>query len=195
MDLKNVFYGELKPSSERSNPDYRKAYRWLEKEVGFYPLFLAVGETDDDIRMTGYERQWARKVGEEIVGRRANGSNIFRNVLRKKGDYPNFALFSFDEVDGVFMDFMFWHIPLNSVINDDEVTPYERRLVFKPSWLKSKWLGKARRDAGFVQLVTPRLYLPAAKRVWVRNLQAKKQLTSIGFENVEVRRLLLEELE
>jgi hypothetical protein len=32
---------------------YDAAYAWLRERLGFWPLFLAVGEEDEDLRMTG----------------------------------------------------------------------------------------------------------------------------------------------
>ena len=189
--LESVIFGEVKANPQYSDPEFRNAYSWLEKQVGFYPLFLAVGTTEDDIRMTGYQSQWAKVNGSEIVGRRKNGSYIQRHILRKKGEFPNYVLFSFEEVDGVFTDFDYWHIPLGAIMNGYGVTDYEKRLTFKPSWPKSKWLRKARKNPHSVQLVASTLYLPDAKRIWVRNQQTKNQLKSMGFENVEVRRLLV----
>ena len=193
--LESVIFGEVKANPEHSDPEFKDAYSWLERQVGFYPLFLADGTTEDDIRMTGYQSQWAKVNGSEIVGRRKDGSYIQRYILRKKGEFPNYVLFSFEEVDGVFTDFDYWHIPLNSIMNGYEVTDYERRLTLKPSWPKSKWLRKAKKDPYSVQLVTSTLYLPDAKRVWVKNKQTKIQLESMGFENVEVKRLLINEPE
>ncbi len=34
------------------------AYGWLADRLGFWPLFLAVGETEEDRRVTGYQMQW-----------------------------------------------------------------------------------------------------------------------------------------
>jgi hypothetical protein len=49
-----VVYGYV--SQARSiDRDFEAAYQWLEHEVGFYPLFLAVGRTLDAVSMTGYQ--------------------------------------------------------------------------------------------------------------------------------------------
>lgn len=183
--LDSVVYGRVEASSEHAGEYFKDAYSWLEKEVGFYPIFLAVGTTDEDIRMTGYQNQWRR-----ILSERHNGKEC-----RKKGDFPNDVLFSFEDVDGVFMDFVDWHIAFGASHKNYQMTDYEKRLIFKPSWPKPKWLRKARRDQHSVQLVVPELYLPDAERIWVRNQQTKELLTSMGFNNVESRRLVLEEPE
>lgn len=180
MDLEGVVFGERLPDPNHAAESWLlPAYRWLEQEVGFYPLFLAVGETEADIFMTGYRGQWRRVTAWSSKG----------NTYRKKGEFPNYVLFSFAAVYGIYMDFHNWHIAINATVNNGGVTDYEKRLIFKPSWPRSKWLRKARKDPGSVQLVTPRLYLPDAKRIWVRNQPTKKALETMGFRHVAVRRL------
>ena len=181
--LDSIIYGRVRASPEHADEDFKGAYSWLEKEVGFYPIFLSVGTTDGGIRMTGYQNQWRR-----ILSYRPK-------EYRKKGDFLNKVLFSFKYIDGIFMDYNYWHIALSASYKNYQMTDYEKRLIFKPSWPKSKWLKKARKNQHSVQLVTPELYLPAAERIWVRNQQTKELLTSMGFDNVESRRLVLEEPE
>ena len=183
--LDNVIYGEVRANPEHSDPDFKDAYSWLEKEVDFYPLFLSVGTTDEDIRMTGYQNQWRRIVSEGKNGTGYGG----------RGEFPNDVLFSFESVGGVFMDYDYWHRVLGAGYKEYHMTEYEKRLIFKPSWSPSQWLRKAKKDSHSVQLVTPGLYLPDAKRIFVRNQQTQELLTSMGFENIEVRRLVLEEPE
>jgi len=183
IDLENTIYGELESNIKYSEPDYKKAYSWLEKQVGFYPLFLAVGETEEDMRMTGYQNNWRRLI---LMSR--NG-----NEYRKKGEFPNLVLFSFEEVDGVFMDYDAWHFVLNAGYKNYNMTDYEKRCLFKPSWSKSKWLRKAKKEPHRVQLAAPKLYLPDAKRVWVRNKKTKRLLGDMGFESVEVKRIKIED--
>ena len=189
MDLEAVIYGEIKANPKYADKVFKKAYKWLENEVGFYPLFLGVGNNKDSVVITGYNHQWAKKIGSKPVRKTKKGYYISKNILRKKGEFPNYVLFSFDNVEGVFTDYESWYIPLNHITNGNKVSDYEKRLVFKYSWKKSDWLRKARKDSGSVQLVTSKLYLPDAKRVWVRNKKTKKSLEEIGFENVRVKRL------
>ncbi len=181
--LDSVVYGRVKASPEHADEDLKEAYLWLKKEVGFYPIFLSVGTTDEDIRITGYQNQWRR-----ILSEGPNGKEY-----RKKGDFPNDVLFSFEDIEGVFMDYDYWHIALNAGHKNYQMTDYEKRLIFKPSWSKSKWLGRAGKDQHSAQLVTPELYLPNAEIIWVRNQQTKRLLISMGFDNVESRRLELSE--
>lgn len=157
--LSSVVHGEIKANPKYAENDFKRAYSWLEKEVGFYPLFLAVGTAYEDLRMTGYLD---------------NSENV---------------LFSFGEVRGVFMDFITWHLVLNSGHNNYKITEYEKKLIFKPSWSKSKWLAKARKEPGSVQLVTPKLDLSISKRVHARNTKTKKALISLGFDDIKIRNI------
>jgi hypothetical protein len=188
--LESVVFGEIKANPTYFDKDLKDAYFWLEKEVGFYPIILAVGKTDEDIRMTGYQNQFGRILTESSKG----------NTYRKKGEFPNDVLFSFENVDGIFMDYMYWHIVLNSSYKNYQITDYEKRLIFKPSWNKTDWLRKAKKNPHSVQLVTSKLYLPYAKRIWVRNKDTKETLEEKGFNNnnnnynnIEVKRLTIEE--
>lgn len=181
MKLEDVVYGGVVPNPNHEKGDFLPAYRWLEREVGFYPLFLSVGESEAALRMTGYNNQWRRIIAWSSKG----------NTYRRRGEFPNYVLFSFEHIDGIFMDFEHWHIAINAALNDrgEEVTSYEKRLMFKPSWPGSRWLRKARKDPGSVQLVTPRLFLPEAGRIWVRNRKTKQVLEEMGFQHIEVKRL------
>ena len=175
--LDSITYGEVRANPKYFDPDFKDAYIWLKEEIGFCPLFLAIGTTNDDILMTGYANQWRR-----IISEGPNGKEY-----RKKGEFPNNVLFSFEEVDGVFTDYGYWHLALGSY--RDNITDYEKRLIFKPSWPKSKWLRNSKKRLQSVQLVTPRLYLPDAKRIWVRNKQTQKVLERMGFDNIKVKRI------
>ena len=181
--LEHVIFGEVKPKPEYDADLFdRKAHLWLEKQVGFYPLFLAVGTAEEDLHMTGYQDNWKRKIGEH------NKCSIYR----KKGEFLNEVLFSFEEVTGVFMDYLTWFIALNSEYKNYAVSDYEKRLIFKPSYSKADWLRKASKDPGTVMLVAPSLYLPDAKRIWARNKATKEKLEDMGFENVEAKRIAVE---
>lgn len=179
MSLEHVIFGAVKAKPEHTDSFDRKANLWLKKQVGFYPLFLSAGASEEDLHMTGYQDNWKRKIGE---------SNN-RSIYRKKGESLNEVLFSFEEVTGVFMDHINWFIALNSEYKNYAVSDYEKRLIFKPSYNKADWLRKARKDPGTVMLVAYCIYLPCAKRVWVRNKETKQKLEEMGFENVEVKRI------
>ena len=116
MPLEQVVFGKIDadPKFTESGGNFgddRKAYRWLENEVGFYPLFLSVGDNKEELYMKGYFNQWRRVIEESKDG----------NKYRKKGEFPNEVLFSFEEIDGVFSDFLKWYTVLNKV--DDNQAP------------------------------------------------------------------------
>jgi len=161
------------------NEDYDSSYRWLEKEVGFAPLFLAVGSKPEDRYMTGYQDQW-RKILSGSKGSR---------TYRKKGEYPNLVLFSYSDVpNGIFTDFDNWHLVLNSSHNNHQLSEREKKLIFRSSWKKSDWLRYNEKESGSVQLVVPELDLIKAEAIWVRNKNTQKKLQQMGFANVEVKR-------
>ncbi len=184
--LDNIVYGLLKPNRQHYDPDYSDSYLWLEKEVGFYPLFLAVGTKEDDIRITGYDDNWRVRTSYRYEKGKIKGLKF-----RRAGEFPNLVLFSFEDVKGIFIDDMLWCHVLGAHWNKYNITSYDKKRLFKPSWSKSRWLRKALIDPGSVQLVTESLYLPSAKRIYVKNKHTKKLLESKGFENVEVKRIIL----
>ena len=187
--LDSIAFGIVKANPKYSDPYLKNAYLWLRKEVGFYPLFLSVGTSEEDLYMTGYPNQWARIIGTKIVGRRIDGTHMHKNILRKRGEFPNDVLFSFEKVNGIFIDYGHWHIALNASHKNYQMTDYEKKLIFKPSWPKSKWLRRARDKPDSVQLVISKLNLVNAKRIYVRNSKTKKLLENMGFEDIEVKRM------
>ena len=87
------------------------------------------------------------------------------------------------------MDYLNWHIVLNSRYKNYQITDRERRMIFRPSWRTSAWLRQARREPGSVQLVAPHLDLRAASRAWVRKEPTRRHLVRMGFVNVMVQRV------
>jgi hypothetical protein len=188
------------PTSPLDDPWYEAklawepAYDWLAERLGFYPLFLAVGSTDDDRRMTGYQDQWRQLLGYGPEGR----------VYRRRGQISSRCLFSWSRMptDLVFLDFGYWHVILNAVSSDLEraearvlLQPwFDERSLFRRSWATSDWLRRARRDGG-VQAVAQELDLRTSDEVWCRNREARNRLLLQGFaaERVRVRRLALNE--
>lgn len=168
------------------------AYGWLAERVGFWPIFLAVGGSDDDRQITGYSIQWQRPCDARL---RADQSCV------------NKVLFAFaGEPEGIaYVDYDWWHCALNEAVNmrgrhaavlrgpepPIDVTRYEERMILKRSWSRSRWLTKAAADAGRVQAVVPRLDLRAADEIWCRNQPTRRELIRRGFgaERVRVRRL------
>ena len=211
MDLEDVSYKEIVPSAVHSYRKLREEYRdhddrpadslsdiveweivpnwWLEGQVGFYPLFMAVGDTEDDIEMTGYQNQWGRVVSSRGCPCRRRG---WANVLRKAGDFPNRVLFSYAEPPSQalrYVDYDGLFLVLNSSHCDYKMTDRERRIIFKPSWRPSDWLRMAKRKPHHVMAVTDRLDLRRADRIWVRNKKTAKALRDMGFRNVSVKRI------
>jgi len=157
---------------------YEPAYEWLAKEAGFWPLFSAVGSSEEDLYMTGYHNQFRR------------GKKQANDVLFSYSSLPDPKVFS---------DYDWWHLTLHGGQCLDgkhepvkiSLSDYERRLVLKPSWKASDWLRKARQQPHSVQVSTPQLDLRTADKVRCRNQQTRKQLIDIGFApaQVEVKRL------
>ena len=65
MPVAGVEHGTIRPDRSLSSPDFPHAYEWLEKEIGIFPLFIAVGRSDEVIRMSGYTDNWRLFVGCE----------------------------------------------------------------------------------------------------------------------------------
>lgn len=181
IPFSKITHGCIHPNESHSYNRFVPAYRWFEKEKGFYPLFLSVGNTVDDVHMTGYSDNWRRYIGSKIVEPGKPAVSIYR----KKGEFPNLVLFSFDSVDGIFNDYQAWHL----VLNGSDLSPYEKRLLFKPSYSRARWLLMAKRRPHTVQICTSFLDLTKAKKVWVRNSDTKAKIEGLGFQNVEVNKL------
>jgi len=146
MPVAGVEHGTIRPDRSLSSPDFLPAYEWLEQEIGFFPLFIAVGASDEVIRMSGYTDNWRVFAGCE------GGIKQYR----RKGEFPNLALFSFRSVDGVFMDYVDWHIALNACMKGHHVSPFGKRRIFKPYWKKHRWIQAALQGTNLVQIVIPK---------------------------------------
>jgi len=188
MPVAQVKYGTILAEPAFSYPGFMPAYEWLEDELGFFPLFCAVGVSAAVIRMTGYADNWRVLAGGEFV------FGTYRKIYRRKGEFPNLALFSFNRVEGVFMDFMSWHIALNACMNGRTVSNAEKKMIFKPSWPESRWIQAALHESHSVQLVTQELPLDTALKVRVRNSTTRHILEEIGFRNVTTFRMRVDPL-
>ena len=168
---------------------FEAAYGWLAEEVGFWPLFLAVGATDEDRRMTGYQNQWSRAPVWGSCGRP-------RDVVLFSWSTPPERV--------VHLDYDHWHIVLGSAVNlchHDRAHVSSPRLelgdarvaswVMHRSWRQSAWLRHARRHPHTVQAVSPALDLAAADAVWAPNQRVARRLLRLGFsaDRVAVQRL------
>lgn len=207
-ELEHVSYGVVRPYSRlESEPDcsngcvhdewhfdydFEICYRWLAGQIGFWPMFLAVGVTSESIDMTGYSGQFSR-----IMSRSHK-----KSVFIPKGKFANRVLFSFERLpDPVrYSDYLNWHIILNSVDanypNKDpwahrnwslrKISSYEARLVLKPSYSPGDWMRQARRRPGTVQGHIAELDLRLAQTIWVRNQPTRKRLIEMGFGERQV---------
>ena len=178
MPVGQVKHGTILADPSFSYPGFMPAYEWLDDELGFFPLFCAVGVSDAVIMMTGYADNWRVLTGGEFV------FGKYQKIYRREGEFPNLALFSFEHVEGVFMDFMSWHIALNACMNGRTVSNAEKKMIFKPSWTKSRWIRASLHETHRVQLVTQELPLDTALKVRVRNSTTRHLLEGMGFRNV-----------
>ncbi|MFA5331765.1 MAG: hypothetical protein WC342_05255 [Methanoregula sp.] len=183
MPAPGVIRGTIVPDRRLSDPDFLSAYEWVEERLGFFPLFLAVGKLEEIAWMTGYQDNWRVVTGGET------GESGYRKICRKKGEFPNLALLSFESVEGVFMDYDYWHIALNACMNDSRVSRQEESWIFKPSWTKSRWLHAVLAGTHPVQLVTSALPLTDAREIRVRNQVTRRLIKSRGFGDVRVLRI------
>lgn len=188
MPFSQVHSGTITAKPDFSYPDFLPAYEWLEKEIGFFPHFFAVGKAEKIIRRTGYADNWRVFSHGEFTG------NGYQKFYHKKGEFPNLVLFSYDDTEGVFMDGLSWNIAINACLNNKKVSGQEVRMIFKPSWNKRRWILAAEKGSHWVDLLTPEVSLGAASRIYVRNLVTKKKMECRGFRNIEVRRIPVEKL-
>jgi hypothetical protein len=189
VPLDQVKRGKIVADARYSDPEWLASYRWLEKQVGFYPLFLSVGGSEA-VYVTGYQNQWRVFIGGDF-----DNNKQYRKIHRKAGEFPNFVLFAFPLASvpkRQFTDYQWWNIVLTEVLCQREVGKGLHRRLFKYSWDEAKWLRHARRDSHFVQMLASELDLAQAEFIWVRNKRTQEALLKQGFKNVAVKRLPLE---
>jgi len=199
--IERVSFGTVYPANAWSgNPDLlhghdQIAYAWLAERCGFWPIWLAVGITDDDRRVTGYSGQWLRKIGD--------GPDPSHRIYVRRGEFPSFVLFSWTEAPPriVHIDYDTWHIVLNSVEYEDRrparlgpIGPGTEASIMRPSWTPARWRRYARTHPASVQAVAPALDLASADAVWCRSQAARRRLIAMGFpaERIEVRRIAVD---
>lgn len=182
MPLSQVTWGTVRADPAYSDPFFLPAYEWLEEQIGFFPHFISVGNDKSALCRTGYQDQWRVWNGGDFV------KGKFQKNYRKKGQFPNEVLFSFDHLKGVFMDFMSWHIAINACTNKRSVSTREMKMILKPSWTNQRWL-RAAVNSHSVDLLMPEIPLDKAARVCVRNQSTRKIMETKGFRNVEVARI------
>lgn len=171
----------LVPDPKYSDKDYLPGYKWLEKQIGFFPLFMAAGTEDSAPYNAGYNNQWRVKLSS--------------TEYRAKGDIQNFVMFRFDETPETccFLDSGWWSVGiLTPHLNNEEPRQSEVRSVLKRSWSRARWLREIAKDKIGIELVVPQLDLRKANEVWVRNKHTRAQVEKLGFKNVQVRRIPVE---
>jgi len=185
MPLSQVTCGTVRADPAYSSPDFMPAYEWLAEQIGFFPHFVSVGNSESALYQTGYQDNWRVWTGGDII----QGEN--RKNYRKKGEFPNLVLLSFDHLEGMFMDYMSWHIAINACTNGKSVSTREMKMILKPSWTDRHWLRAAMKTHS-VELLIPEIPLDKAAGVRVRNLSTRKLMETKGFKNVEVARIPVE---
>ncbi len=190
MPFDFVSFAEIDADPERTEDEgCRLAFRFLEQQIGFYPIFLACGEQNASV-ITGYSDQWRVVTGTKREAGR------FVNTQRKRGEFPNFVMMVF-ELDAisepVFTSYHWWCRCLNACMNDFHPSQSEIRGLFRRSLSRSDWLRLASRQTCDVQVIAPRLDLRKACEIWVRNHSTAKAMEALGFENLVVKRLPIAE--
>jgi hypothetical protein len=186
MPLSQVTYGTVRADPAYSAGDFfEPAYEWLEEQIGFFPHFVAVGNDEYALKMTGYPDNWRVWIGGDSV----NGK--YQKTYLRRGEFPNRVLFSFDNLEGVFMDHMSWHLAINACTDGRSVSKQEMKMILKPSWTRQRWLRAALNGSHSVELLTPELPLDNAVGIWVRNRATQKLMMMQGFRNVDIRRMLV----
>jgi hypothetical protein len=186
MPLSQVKYGTIRADPVYSSSDFMPAYEWLAEQIGFFPHFVSVGTDESALYRTGYQDQWRIRDGGDFV------DGEYQKNYRKKGEFPNTVLFSFDHLEGIFMDYNYWHIAINACTNGGSVAKNETKWILKPSWTRQRWLRAMMDRTHIVDLLVPDIPLDKAARVWVRNRATQKLMEAKGFQTVEVTRTRVE---
>jgi hypothetical protein len=169
---------------------FEAAYRWLAERVGFWPLWLAVGGSDDDRRRTSYHdqfrRAWADGVGVAnpvLFSWREKPSPLLR--------YPCFEHWSTISLTGIDCQPPQASGPRQHRSVCPPADPRAQTWILHPSWSEGDWLRRAGLVPRSVQAVAPMLDLRSADAVWCRNQPTRRRLVEIGFDpgRVQVRRL------
>ena len=187
MPLSQVTFGTIRADPTYSAGNYLlPAYEWLAEQIGFFPHFISVGKDENALYRTGYQDNWRVHIGGDTV------DGKYQKIYRKKGEFPNNVLLSFDHLEGVFMDFDYWHIAINECTNGGSVSKSEMKWILKPSWTRERWLRAALTSTRPVDLLVPEIPLDKANRVWVRNHATQKLIETKGFRNVKIARIPVE---
>ncbi len=182
----------LHPAPRHSTKEFLPAYNWLKDRIGYFPIFLAAGNEVEAPYTTGYHNQWRVALSTRFCSKTGRILTLRR---RKPGQFPNMALFRFDEIPEActYMDSAQWSIGLlYDLLKGENPPESDIRKAFKASWNKNRWMRLAQKDGYAVELVVPQLDLSKASSVWVRNKATKERLEKLGYKNVQVRRIPLE---
>jgi hypothetical protein len=191
IPLEQVVFDLIVADPKYTNDDTDcSSYTWLAGQVGFYPIFVALGNKDI-IGMTRYHCQfskpgpkWEYRIGE---------NKPVRIVAEKPRLSFNYVLFEFplsalsDRV--VFTDYSYW-CTINGDFADTERNPVSVKRTFKRSWSRRRWLEYASAPGWNwnVQPIVPVLDLRLCKRVWVRNERTRNKVERMGFQNIGIKR-------
>lgn len=153
------------------------AYRYIEQKAGFHPLFMAVGDSPDVFRTTGFSSMFQAYEGEPTFIDREQDSVMF-SFARK----PN---------QGFYQSVDWWTCILNYVSHTDGEQHIPRgaeRSTWKSSWSEKQWMDYAARDGkGDVQLVVPNLDLRLADSIWCTKEEDYEKLVEMGFSKRKIR--------
>ncbi len=182
-DLDEVAYDIVLPNKEHPhNPDQIPKYKWLEKEIGFWPLWLAVGSRKAAY-FTRYHYNWTSGYGWNEKGH-------LDWKPWKNGEAPNRVMFIFepDTIDGAFIDYSAW-LDLGAKLIRSEPSPVEDRLrnrLLLSGMTREEKLRYSYEHPLDLNYVTPGLDLRKAIVVWCRDEETKLKLEKMGFTNVQV---------
>lgn len=146
-----------------------KAYKHIEHEVGYHPMFMAVGQDPFCFITTGYTSNYSQETEEP---------EILFSYQKKPGQ-------------GSYQSITWWNIIFNEIWRTKD--PYNvsngyYKSAWKKSWTESKWLQYAQQDGvGDVQYIIPQLDLTQATCIWVPNIEAKEELIDKGFKSTKIR--------
>lgn len=190
-DLNEVTCGVVYPNKEHPhNPDQVPKYQWLEKQIGFWPLWLAVGSRKAAY-FTRYHYNWTSGYGWNERGH-------LDWKPWKKGEAPNRVMFIFDPncIDGVFVDYMSWldlgmcmrHTTAGVVVEnvDDQL----KKRILLDGMTREEKMQYSYKNPLYLNYVTQNLDLRKALAVWCRDEATKQKLEQMGFTKVQVVRIL-----
>jgi hypothetical protein len=175
MPIECVQGQRFQPSPDFTPWYRRKETRWLAKQNGFYPLFLAFG-TEGAIDNTFYAHH-----AYSAIPKREQPNNVL-------------AIFNVHALaNPVFTDHHVWGShpdELRSIRIGREPSATWQRDLFKPLWGRMHWYQFARKDPRRVQLLARSLDLNMAQEIWVQDRKTLDALRCAGLKNGKVRPLI-----